>query len=267
MPILEHFVGAFSGSIDCVFWNSMIKRGAMAASNGSVAWYSGWVNVLFPVIGVEAADNRWCEAYSFDLGYIQSGLRNDDKYGGIEVQSFPTGLSMVNARVDSDLEKGGNGIASEEESMRVVSGFVGYTQNQLTCAVEAVAGWFVVDTTHRGQGKNGHGDGRMGALDEESDESEDALRDYHRDESSDLRDSAEDEEEDDGALLMNVASTTKTRTTGDGEAADDGDEYEDGSGSEQRVRYSKNKGRFMPLGVADEDEEDDLQKELQRQLS
>ena len=30
IPILDRFIGAFDGDIDCVFWNSMIQRGAMS---------------------------------------------------------------------------------------------------------------------------------------------------------------------------------------------------------------------------------------------
>merc|ERR1712083_307328 len=34
--------------------------------------------------------------------------------------------------------------SEDEEHMRIVSGFIGYTQNQLTYCLEPVGGWFVM---------------------------------------------------------------------------------------------------------------------------
>eukprot|EP00483_Globobulimina_turgida_P002237 UN02239 len=53
LPLLDRFIAAYDGNIDCVFWNSMIKRGATHGS-GAHSWYSGMVNILFPLI-----NDRW----------------------------------------------------------------------------------------------------------------------------------------------------------------------------------------------------------------
>ncbi len=85
----------------------------MNASNGEVQWYSGWINCFFPLVNNNK--NQWCEPYSFDIGHIQSGLKNNDKYGGIEINSFPTGLSHVNASIG-------------DETIKIISEFLGFNQ-------------------------------------------------------------------------------------------------------------------------------------------
>merc|ERR1719195_2295745 len=47
LPLLDRFIGAFDGKIDCLFWNSMVKRGHTGGS-GSYSFYTGWINILFP---------------------------------------------------------------------------------------------------------------------------------------------------------------------------------------------------------------------------
>merc|ERR1711994_985270 len=77
IPILDRFVAVYDGDIDCVFWNSMIQRGAMSRNERVTECHSGWINCFFPLI--KGQENVWCEPYSFDIGYIQRGLTGDSK--------------------------------------------------------------------------------------------------------------------------------------------------------------------------------------------
>ena len=90
LPILERFIIAFDGKIDCLFWNSMIKRGAKQGSGGW-EWYSGWINVFFPII--EEKENEFCQAYESSCDYIQSGLKKAGD--GNDINKYPHGLSSA----------------------------------------------------------------------------------------------------------------------------------------------------------------------------
>merc|ERR1719295_1316111 len=72
LPLLDRFIAAFDGNIDCLFWNSMIKRGAVRGS-GSSSFFSGWFNILFPFMDSKRR-NSCCVPYSMDKAYVQQGL-------------------------------------------------------------------------------------------------------------------------------------------------------------------------------------------------
>merc|ERR1712242_591361 len=62
MPIIDRFISAYDGDIDCLFWNSMLRRGAPGGSRPGIRgktdiaerskrfFYSGWFNVFFPFV-------------------------------------------------------------------------------------------------------------------------------------------------------------------------------------------------------------------------
>eukprot|EP00484_Ammonia_sp_Unknown_P029130 CAMPEP_0197025450 /NCGR_PEP_ID=MMETSP1384-20130603/5782_1 /TAXON_ID=29189 /ORGANISM="Ammonia sp." /LENGTH=589 /DNA_ID=CAMNT_0042453979 /DNA_START=36 /DNA_END=1805 /DNA_ORIENTATION=+ len=292
LPILDRFIAVYDGDIDAVFWNSMVKRGAMTASNGEVQWYSGWINCFFPIINDE--ENKWCEPYSFDIGYIQSGLHNDDKYGGIEINSFPIGLCHVDAIISNESSNPTDTVEAEhespqsspnatgsgaendgtpslneamsahEESIKVVAGFIGYTQNQLNYQLSPNVGWFVVSSNEQnGQGvatTMGNGAGyehehRLTGISEDQWDEHDMMADG-------------DEYDDDGKALINVNGKNDhtplpldSPRDGDSDEDDldgfDGAEY---GGKGKKKKKKKKKKEFMPVNVVnvDEDEVDDV---------
>ena len=129
LPLLDRFIVAFDGQIDCVFWNSMIKRGAWHGS-GAWSWYSGWFNILFPFI--KQRPNKFCEPYSMEQSYVAQGLEasgrgNDRKY-------YPTGLASAPVEWDN------NGTKID---MKFFAGFVGYTQDQNTLEICPNISWCV----------------------------------------------------------------------------------------------------------------------------
>eukprot|EP00486_Rosalina_sp_Unknown_P000639 CAMPEP_0201567008 /NCGR_PEP_ID=MMETSP0190_2-20130828/7227_1 /ASSEMBLY_ACC=CAM_ASM_000263 /TAXON_ID=37353 /ORGANISM="Rosalina sp." /LENGTH=440 /DNA_ID=CAMNT_0047986463 /DNA_START=37 /DNA_END=1356 /DNA_ORIENTATION=+ len=130
LPLLDRFIVAFDGKIDCLFWNSMIKRGATYGS-GSRSWYSGWFNILFPFI--EQRWNRFCVPYSMSLDYVSSGDRND--YGnGNDTSKYPMGIASAPVkwkRMGKELE------------LKFLAGFVGYTQDQKTMELCPNIGWCI----------------------------------------------------------------------------------------------------------------------------
>eukprot|EP01083_Nonionella_stella_P045870 122937_1 len=257
LPILDRFVSVYDGDIDAVFWNSMIKRGAMSGSNGMVQWYSGWINCFFPIINNH--DNQWCEPYSFDIGYIQSGLKNEDKYGGIEVNSFPIGLCHADAVILSDVSpeaspeedrqsssSGSHSVDADpnahHENIKVVSGFIGYTQDRLSLALRPVVGWFAVADTAQNMNNNGY-DQRLQGISEDDD---------------DLVDRMDDDEDNDALRLIDKHSSKMRIKPSDEE--DDSDDMELGY-----AQNTKKGQKFMPIQPHDED--DAIHKVMHKHLS
>merc|ERR1711933_383971 len=236
LPILDRFIAVYDGDIDCVFWNSMIKRGAMSASKGQVEWYSGWINCFFPIINNH--DNQWCEPYSFDIGYIQSGLKNDDKYGGIEVNSFPVGLSEADTVIINDsspeaspennefdggimnsptLSDNHSNINNHEEHLKIISGFIGYTQNQLTHCLQPIVGWFIVANNQKNGMSQGF-DHRLAGISEDDDDDNDDDMNY-------------DDDDSDGLRLINGNSSNPRIKPSDEDDDDDDDDETDYGGN------------------------------------
>ena len=61
IDVLDRFISVYDGEIDCVFWNSMVRRGYIAlGASGHVTYvtheasthfyYSGWINTFFPYV-------------------------------------------------------------------------------------------------------------------------------------------------------------------------------------------------------------------------
>ncbi len=83
--------------IDSKFWNAMVKRGGIPGSGG-ISWFTGWMNILFPYIGLEYDQiiNRYAfEAYSPSRRYVE--IEDEHCYSpiGPSTKSFPNGLSKV----------------------------------------------------------------------------------------------------------------------------------------------------------------------------
>ena len=98
LPLLDRFIVAFDGEIDCVFWNSMIKRGSRGGSGG-YSWFSGWFNILFPFIQSRA--NRFCVPYSMEQAYVEQGLNPRRRNNGENDQSdYPMGIASAPVKWD-----------------------------------------------------------------------------------------------------------------------------------------------------------------------
>merc|ERR1719229_978882 len=66
LPIIDRFIAAYDGKINCLFWNSMLRRGAAGGSFPGISgqtnidyrdkehFYSGWFNTFFPLINPES---------------------------------------------------------------------------------------------------------------------------------------------------------------------------------------------------------------------
>eukprot|EP01084_Bolivina_argentea_P290545 499089_1 len=132
VPVLDRFIVAFDGEIDCVFWNSMIKRGSIYGS-GAYSWFTGWFNVFFPFINKQW--NRWCEPYNMDKTYVQQGLMDDGNLGGEnDMADYPKGLATA------PVEWNNNG---KIEKLKFIAGFIGYKQDPKTLELIPNIGWCV----------------------------------------------------------------------------------------------------------------------------
>ena len=141
LPLLDRFIGAFDGDIDCLFWNSMIKRGANRYSGGW-CWYTGWFNILFPFTESNHS-NKFCVPYSEDKAYVQLGLTNDTrfggKYGGLDVKDYPSGLA--HASVSWNFQ-------GKDLDLKFIAGFMGYQQDQNTLEICPNVGWCIGHERH-----------------------------------------------------------------------------------------------------------------------
>ena len=59
--------------------------------SGGWSWYSGWINVFFPII--HDKKNEYCVPYQSSCDYIQSGFKNAGR--GNDVNDYPNGLSLA----------------------------------------------------------------------------------------------------------------------------------------------------------------------------
>ena len=127
LPLLDRFIVAFDGNIDCVFWNSMIKRGAQGGSGG-YSWYTGWFNILFPFLNSQ--DNKYCQPYSMDKRYVQQGFNRRRGYGPNSTSSYPMGIAS--APVDWD-----------DKKLKFLAGFVGFIQDAKSLEICPNISWCV----------------------------------------------------------------------------------------------------------------------------
>merc|ERR1719295_500510 len=134
LPVLDRFVGAFDGDIDCLFWNSMCKSGVTVTELDSSAgpmytrdyWFSGWFNVFFPFICTDDGRfvaNKYCTAYSADEGYAQGGAEDAGKEGN-DVKVYPLGLSSAPVKTHYEKESG----ETFDYQMKFMAGMLGYAQ-------------------------------------------------------------------------------------------------------------------------------------------
>eukprot|EP01083_Nonionella_stella_P013084 36911_1 len=136
LPLLDRFIAAFDGDIDCVFWNSMIKRGSTAGS-GAYSYYCGWINILFPFL--DSRWNRYCVPYSMDKAYVEQGftLHGSGGWGveaGGDVEDYPTGLASAPVIWNN------NGCIIP---MKFLAGFVGFIQDPKTLELVPNVAWCV----------------------------------------------------------------------------------------------------------------------------
>ena len=138
IPVLDRFIGAFDGEIDCLFWNSMIKRGAQTGSGG-FDFFSGWFNVFYPFTSSKW-ENEYCVPYSMQKEYVQQGLvlnrqisHGSGEAGG-KINAYPTGL----AEAPVTWKYHGN-----ELKLKFIAGFMGYTQNRKTLEICPNLGWCI----------------------------------------------------------------------------------------------------------------------------
>jgi len=125
IPLLDRFIDAFDGNIDCLFWNSMIKRGAQSERiYKAESYYTGWFNILFPFTK-HSRRNVYCVPYSMDRAYVEQALtlsRCVDKgqEAGGKVDDYPSGLATAPVTW---------GYQGEEMKMAFIAGFVGHQQD------------------------------------------------------------------------------------------------------------------------------------------
>merc|ERR1711971_1285277 len=87
LPVLDRFVAAFDGKIDCRFWNSLCQSNAHCR-------LSGWFNVLFPYICTangQFVTNPFCEAYFPRANYAKNGAQS--------ANVFPLGPSSAAVQI------------------------------------------------------------------------------------------------------------------------------------------------------------------------
>ena len=162
LPVVQRFIDVFDGKVDALFWNSMLARGAVAASSGKVRFvngearccsrddYCGWIQVFFPYL-TESTEtfcggrkvtlswktNYYCEPYSLQQSYVMSGLERPAC--GATVGEYPFGIS----KAGFILLDVGDGTKLD---MALSSGFVGIKQKKLPSGMIELSpkiGWMV----------------------------------------------------------------------------------------------------------------------------
>ena len=132
LPLLDRFIDAYDGKIDCVFWNSMIKRGATGGSGG-YSWYSGWFNILFPFLTDDI--NEMCVPYSIKSKYVEQGFESMGRGWGENKQTdYPIGLSSAPVTWNR---------LGKQIKLKFLAGFIGYHQNTKTGELCPNIGWCI----------------------------------------------------------------------------------------------------------------------------
>jgi len=165
MPVIDRFIAAYDGDIDCLFWNSMLRRGAAGGSMPGISgqtnidrrnkelYYSGWFNIFFPLINpsgrgygygmadksqkqadLKFEDNNHCVAYSDSNEYVTCGL--DGGAYGPKMEKLPSGISSAPVKY-VDVKTGKN------YDMKFVAGFIGCAQDEKTLEVSPKIGWLI----------------------------------------------------------------------------------------------------------------------------
>jgi len=169
MSVLQRFIDAYDGKIDCLFWNSMVRRGAIGASMGNLytpkpgsssGYYAGWLNVFFPYNesrkghdGIRQNDqnkendnksksadikfNEYCVRYSKKASYVLNGYTKGNT-DGMKVDNFPLGIGSAPVFC-KDASNG------KKYEFKFVSGFLGIEQDEKTLELSTKVGWFVAE--------------------------------------------------------------------------------------------------------------------------
>merc|ERR550525_2325282 len=152
LPLLDRFIGAFDGDIDCLFWNSMIKRGAVEGSGG-YDFFSGWFNILFPFLKTTRW-NKYCVPYSMEHAYVGQGLtefRRLDLFSdcgaetGGDINEYPTGLSKVPVTWDYH---------GKILKLQFIAGYVGFQQDLKSLEICPNLGWCIVHSKDEEKQRN-----------------------------------------------------------------------------------------------------------------
>ena len=161
IPILDRFIAAYDGSIDCVFWNAMIKKGSVRGSGG-YDYFSGWINTFFPFIGKELVDNPFCFDQPWPAISQKLNTKNTPYYVNIDGSLEYAGGSSPNWRGGDESITGPqigqypNGLTACPVEwdylgitlpMQFVSGFIGYTHDLKNDGIVIpVVGWCMAHT-------------------------------------------------------------------------------------------------------------------------
>lgn len=111
----------------------MIKKGAIYGS-GAYSYYSGWVNVFFPLINQHF--NPYCKPYKDNEEYVMSGLEQASH--GMECGLYPNGLATAPVTwkyYDNSFD------------LKFISGFFGTKQNKNNKEVSPLIGWVIAEKT------------------------------------------------------------------------------------------------------------------------
>ena len=159
LPVIDRFIDVYDGKIDCLFWNSMLRRGATGASFPGIFgqtnidsrdkehYYTGWFNVFFPLLNpigggwsmranneAQFRDNSACEPYSDDAEYVKCGLGGGAR--GPMMDTFPSGYSSAPVKyIDANVGKTYN--------MKFIAGFIGCDQDEKTLQVTPKVEWLI----------------------------------------------------------------------------------------------------------------------------
>ncbi|CAF1155751.1 unnamed protein product [Didymodactylos carnosus] len=171
LPVLNEFINVYNCKIDCVFWNSMIKRGGFMSGilrdrNKDARdvyerdHYCGWINVFFPYLfsgNTDIIENDACVPYSMNQDYVypqrsKTFCMNDDNNNsdnidiesaisfpsrhGARVSSLPIGLSQAPV-VCIDLN------TNQTYDLIFAAGFTGVQQDDRTLTISPQVGWFI----------------------------------------------------------------------------------------------------------------------------
>ena len=126
LPLLDRFIGAFDGEIDCLFWNSMIKSGATAMSGG-YSVYTGWINILFPFTN-KGTRNRFCFPYSMNREYPTG------RDTVTQTHEYPTGLAQAPVKWN---------YLGQDLNLQFIAGFMGYQQDPQTLEICPNLAWCI----------------------------------------------------------------------------------------------------------------------------
>lgn len=136
-PILAQFVAAAEGRADTHFWRSLFRFNS--GSGPSVM--TGWINVLFPYHKDRHDDlepnpylEDWERRLKIDDGQDWRQRRQDPQ--GVGMGAVPPCLTSVPLKVSWG--------TAFEETLRLVGGLMGVSQDPVTLAVRPECGWAVV---------------------------------------------------------------------------------------------------------------------------